>query len=111
MISRDMENILEKRWQISKRLTAEAALGLAGYPALLQQVLFNRGLGTAEESKRFLAALPPESNDPFGMKGMEAAVDRLSFAIKNGDPIVVYGDYDADGVTATALLLNNLQAL
>ena len=42
---------------------------------------------------------------------MEAAVDRLSFAIKNGEPIVVYGDYDADGVTATALLLNSLQGL
>ena len=105
-----METILEKHWQVSSKITPEAAQGLSGYPALLQQVLFNRGLGTAEESKRFLAALPPESNDPFGMKGMEAAVDRLSFAIKNGDPIVVYGDYDADGVTATALLLNSLQA-
>lgn len=111
MITQNMENILEKRWQIANRLTAEAGRSLAGYPALLQQVLFNRGIRTVEESKRFLAALPPENNDPFKIKGMEAAVDRLSSAIKNGEPIVVYGDYDADGVTATALLLNSLQSL
>src|SRR3990172_8026083 len=106
-----MEHIIEKHWQVSSKLTAEASEGLAGYPSLLKQVLFNRGLGTAQESKHFLAALPPDNNDPFKMKGMEAAFDRLSSAIKKGEPIVVYGDYDADGVTATALLLNSLQAL
>ncbi|MEX2143454.1 MAG: single-stranded-DNA-specific exonuclease RecJ [Anaerolineales bacterium] len=106
-----MENILEKQWQISTKLSAEAAAGLSGYPALLQQVLFNRGIATADGCKRFLAALPPDDNDPLKIKGMAAAVDRLAFAIHNAEPIVIYGDYDADGVTATALLLTCLQGL
>jgi single-stranded-DNA-specific exonuclease len=102
---------LEKHWLILSKLTAEADQNLAGYPPLLRQALFNRGLGTAEDSKRYLAALPPELNDPMRMKGMGAAVDRLAYAIRNGESIIVYGDYDADGVTATALLMNTIQGL
>lgn len=104
-------NILEKNWLIASKLTPEADQNLSGYPPLLRQVLFNRGLGTAEDSQRFLAARPLEVSDPFQIKGMEAAVDRLVFAIEHGESIVVYGDYDADGVTATALLVQSLQAL
>ena len=103
--------ILEKHWQIEAKLTPEADSNLAGYPPLLRQVLFNRGLGTADESQRYLAALPPLIIDPLKMKDMEAAIDRLASAIQNGERIIVYGDYDADGVTATALLLLCIQAL
>ncbi|MEX1248077.1 MAG: single-stranded-DNA-specific exonuclease RecJ [Anaerolineales bacterium] len=102
---------LAKHWLILNKLTPQADQNLAGYPPLLRQALFNRGLGTAEESKRYLAALPPEVNDPFRMKGMGTAVDRLVHAIQSGETVIVYGDYDADGVTATALLLHTIQAL
>ncbi len=102
---------LEKTWQIANRITPEADQNLSGYPALLRQVLFNRGLATSEESQRFLAALAPSVSDPLLMKGMAAAVERIERAIKQNEPIVVYGDYDADGVTATALLVQCLKAL
>jgi len=102
---------LEKTWQIASRITAEADQNLAGYPTLLRQVLFNRGLATSETSQRFLAALAPDVNDPMLIKNMGAAVDRIVRAIKEGESIVVYGDYDADGVTATALMVQCLQAL
>lgn len=101
---------LEKTWQIATRITAEADQNLAGYPNLLRQVLFNRGHATLEVSQRFLAALAPEVNDPMLIKNMDTAVDRIERAIKQGEPIVVYGDYDADGVTATALMVQCLLA-
>ncbi|MDA1329834.1 MAG: single-stranded-DNA-specific exonuclease RecJ [Chloroflexi bacterium] len=100
---------MEKRWQIAKSISPEAEKNLEKYPALLRQVLFNRGLADQQSAMDFLAALSPES-DPFQMKGMGAAVDRLASAIKHGEAIVVYGDYDADGVSATALLSHSLEA-
>lgn len=102
---------IEKHWLIANKLTPEADLNLGAYPNLLRQILFNRGFATAEECKRFLHALPLEGNDPAKMKNMAAAADRLARAIRHGEQIVVYGDYDADGVTATALLLSTLRAL
>jgi len=104
-------NILEKHWQIHPHITPEAEKNLAGFPPFLRQVLFNRGFGTAEESNRFLAALPVDSIHHGKIKGLGAAVDRLAFAIAHGESIVVYGDYDCDGVTATALLCQCLLAL
>lgn len=104
-------NILEKHWQISPRITPEAEKNLAGYPAFLRQVLFNRGFGTAEDSNRFLAAMPVDPIHHAKIKGLGAAVDRLAYAIAHGESIVVYGDYDCDGVTATALLCQCLLAL
>lgn len=102
---------LEKIWQIAEKISPEADANLAQHSPLLRQVLFNRKHHTAEAAQRYLGALPPEGNDPMRMKGMAAAVDRLEAAIHNGEQIVVYGDYDADGVTATALLVQSLQSL
>ena len=110
-ISSTASKRLEKQWQIASRITLEAEKNLAGYPPFLRQVLFNRGIATAEGSKRFLAALPTDNNDPFGIKGIEAAVERIELAIRQKDQIVIYGDYDADGVTATALMVQCLQSL
>jgi single-stranded-DNA-specific exonuclease len=99
---------MQKRWQIAPPLTAEAEENLAKYPRILRQVLFNRGLADHRAATDFLAALPPK-NDPLLLSGMEAAVDRLAHAIAQGEQIVVYGDYDADGVSATALLAYSLE--
>jgi single-stranded-DNA-specific exonuclease len=104
-------NVLEKHWQIQPSITPEADQNLAKYPPFLRQVLFNRGFGTADESNRFLAALPTDSSHHEKIKGLGAAVDRLMYAIAHGESIVVYGDYDCDGVTATALLCQCLLAL
>ncbi len=100
-----------KRWVVAPKITPQAAEALAAFPPVLQQILFNRGLGTDADARAFLRAQPNFNNDPFQMIGMQAAVDRIRFALDHHEPIAVYGDYDVDGVTATALLVEALQKL
>jgi single-stranded-DNA-specific exonuclease len=73
-------------------------------------LLYNRDLSTPSEVQAFLKGDWPEDN-PFRLKGMNEAVTRLRQAIRQRDPIAIYGDFDADGVTATALLVETLSAL
>ncbi|PIV26375.1 MAG: single-stranded-DNA-specific exonuclease RecJ [Anaerolineae bacterium CG03_land_8_20_14_0_80_58_20] len=101
----------KNRWLLQTPLTPEADAALAAHPPLLRQILFNRGIATAAEADAFLRAEPNFSTDPFQMKGMRVAVDRIQAALANREPIAVYGDYDVDGVTATALLVQALRAL
>ncbi len=96
---------IEKRWQIASRITAKAEEALHGYPPILRQILFNRGYAAHAEARAFLEAQPPFDTDPFQLSGVAEAVDRLRSAIEKGEKIAIYGDYDVDGVTATALFL------
>jgi len=98
-----------KRWLIPPPLTPEADSNLAAFPPLLKQILFNRGYATDAEARAFLKAAPDFNTDPFQMTGMRAAVDRIRFAIEQREPVAIYGDYDVDGVTATALLVQTLR--
>jgi single-stranded-DNA-specific exonuclease len=91
----------------------------AGYAAqfpqldpLVAQLLFNRGLLTPESVTAFFdpGARPLDPLDAPGMAGLPETVERLARAVRDGEPIAVYGDYDADGVTATALLVIALRA-
>ena len=100
-----------KRWFISPPLTPQAKEALAAFPPILQQLLFNRGYGTDAEARAFLRAEANFDTSPFQMTGMEAAVGRILYALEQHEPIAIYGDYDVDGVTATALLVQTLQAL
>lgn len=100
-----------KRWQIFPLITPEADKSLIEFPQPLRQILFNRGYPTSTAALDFLAARPPAGSDPFNLLGMGSAVDRLSSAIKNQEKIAIYGDYDADGVTATALMVQVLSTL
>ncbi|UYN92135.1 MAG: single-stranded-DNA-specific exonuclease RecJ [Anaerolineales bacterium] len=102
---------LEKIWKVADLITPEADSALGAYPGLLRQILFNREHATPEAAKSYLGALPPEGNDPLRIKDMGRAVDRIEHAIRNQELVAVYGDYDADGVTATALLVQAIQAL
>lgn len=100
-----------KRWVISSPITPAAAEALVRFPPILKQILFNRGLGNYDEARDYMRAVPNFNTDPFQLTGMESAVDRILFAIHHHEPIAVYGDYDVDGVTATALLVDALNAL
>src|SRR5512139_1749850 len=100
-----------KRWVISPPITPEAEEALVRFPPILKQILFNRGLANYEEARAFLRAAPSFDTNPFQLTGMEATVDRIIFAIRNSEPIAVYGDYDVDGVTATALLVDALTSV
>ena len=100
-----------KRWQIAPTLSPQANESLAKFPVILRQVLFNRGYPTDAKASAFLKAEADFDTDPFQMTGMNEAVERIRYAIEHKEPIAVYGDYDVDGVTATALLVQTLQAL
>ena len=70
----------------------------------LIELLFSRGFDSEEKISRFLEPDFENFYDPFLMKGMREAVDRINIAIENDEKVVVYGDYDADGVCASAIL-------
>jgi single-stranded-DNA-specific exonuclease len=99
------------RWNISPLLTPQANESLSGFPPVLRQVLFNRGYASEVEAKAFLKAETIFEPSPLQLKGMQATVERIQHAIAEREPVVIYGDYDVDGVTATALLVQVLKAL
>lgn len=76
---------------------------------LLVQVLYHRGLTSARAIAAFLAGEHAVRENPYRLRDMAVAVTRILRAIELGETICVYGDFDADGVTATALLVNALQ--
>ena len=100
-----------KRWVIAPPITSQADEALAKFPPILRQIVFNRGMGTDAEARAFLKAEPNSNTDPFQLIGMAATVDRIRYALDHNEPIAIYGDYDVDGVTATALLVDALRAL
>lgn len=77
----------------------------AGISPLQAQILFRRGIDTPGTARRFLSPRLADLTSPGLLKDMDRAVDRVLRAARGGLPITVYGDYDADGLTATALLV------
>lgn len=113
-----------KQWQTAPKISPEFAGSQPEYSPALLQLLSNRGLKTSEAIRTFLTdALDPalvlaigETNnchlyDPFLFRHMDAAATLIIDHIKKGNRIVVYGDYDADGVTASVVLLEALNIL
>ncbi len=98
-----------KRWDIAPAVPRRQLDRLTHLHPLLVQILFNRGVTDPEDVDAFLNGRV-RFDDPFRMKGIPAAVTRVRAAIRAGEPIVVYGDFDADGVTSTALLVQALAA-
>lgn len=101
----------DKHWNIPPRITPEADSALAAFPPLLRQVLYNRGFADDPSARAFLRGEPNINTDPFQLTDMRAAVERIRFAVQTNEPIAIYGDYDVDGVTATALLVEALKNL
>ncbi|MGF7045932.1 single-stranded-DNA-specific exonuclease [Paenibacillus sp. DS2015] len=72
---------------------------------LLASLLVNRGINTVEEATLFLKGSMEDLHDPFLMLGMTEAVPRIQKAIESEEHILIYGDYDADGVSSTSLMI------
>ena len=70
----------------------------------MRQLLFNRGITTAESALAYLGAESPTDTNPFALKDMDKAVMLIHEAVENNQKIAIYGDYDTDGVTSSALL-------
>lgn len=76
---------------------------------LLAKVFLSRGIEEEEYIEKFLNPSMDDLHDPFLLKDMEKAVDRIIDAVKNGERIVIFGDYDVDGVTSTSILYDFLK--
>jgi single-stranded-DNA-specific exonuclease len=99
------------RWAIPALDTQQveslrAALRI-GAPAAT--VLVHRGLGDASRARRFLAPSLDELHDPFALRDMQRALDRLQKAIRGGERILIYGDYDVDGTTSVVILTKAIE--
>ena len=102
-----------QRWRLraaDEELARRLAAGL-GAPPLLARLLAQRGIASAGEARLFLDAPLTGLHDPFGMKGMAEAADHLAGEVERGAPIGIYGDYDVDGITATALMVRFFSSL
>ena len=103
-------SLQSKRWRIAPPVSAEDLSRFPDLPPLLVQLLHNRKIHDPGEVRAFLEGQTTE-HSPFELKGMHEAVGRLREAVRSGESIAVYGDFDTDGVTATALLVQALSAV
>jgi single-stranded-DNA-specific exonuclease len=95
-------------WSTRPLAAPEELAHLPSLPPLAAQVLWNRGLRDAAAAEDFLHPDYRRLADPLAMKGMAAATARVARALAQGEPVTVYGDFDADGVTAATLLVQAL---
>lgn len=98
---------LNRRWIIHEPIPSEIDQALSTFPPFFRQILFARGIEDEFQAKSFLYE-QIEDDNPFNLKGMQGAVERIFWAADHDEKVVVYGDYDVDGVTATALLVSVL---
>jgi len=104
---------VKARWHICPR-PAELSDKLCrqlDIPPLVAQLLIKRGITDSREGERFLSPSLKHLHDPFLMKDMSKGVERVIKALKHGEKITIYGDYDVDGITACALLVDFLRSL
>lgn len=102
----------KNKWQLRPAINQEKSDNFPELNRIVLQLLDNRGLSTKEEIDAFLYPSYDEHIlDPFLFHDMKGAVERLLLAIDRREKVMVYGDYDADGVCASAILSTTLQAL
>ncbi len=99
------------RWNVLPSAPAQYLSGISGFPPLIAQLLFNRGLTEPAQLESFITADERLSYDPFLLPDMAQAVARVYRALLGGENIAVYGDFDTDGITATVLLVQGLSSL
>ena len=105
----------KSRWVLKQiedsRSAQDFSRDLNDLPIELAQSLILRGVDTVSKAKQFFRAGLGDLHDPFLMKGMELAVSRLESAIDSKERIIVYGDYDVDGTTSTAVMTSFLKTM
>ncbi|MEQ9231199.1 MAG: single-stranded-DNA-specific exonuclease RecJ, partial [Cyclobacteriaceae bacterium] len=103
---------MEKRWILKNEGNPDSVEALAmdlNVSPTLASILVQRGISNYNEAKKFFRPSLNELHDPFFMKDMDKAVNRLCDAVFNGEKILVYGDYDVDGTTAVATVFSFLK--
>ncbi|MCB0266250.1 MAG: single-stranded-DNA-specific exonuclease RecJ, partial [Calditrichaeota bacterium] len=98
---------MESRWVIDQNVDEVAVDHLAkelGIPPVLARILLKRGIDCFDKAKIYFNPNLDRLHDPFLMLDMDLATQRLHKALENGEKIMVYGDYDVDGVCGSSLL-------
>lgn len=94
-----------QKYTVREAPSSEVEKNLLGYSSLLRHLLYGRGLTSAEEAEKFLnPSYDRHTHDPFLMKGMEQAVERILRAMQNNERIAIFSDYDADGIPGAVVL-------
>ena len=88
-----------QQWQVAPTAPTDHLTRFSHMPRQVAQILFNRGITDPAEAEQFIAA-KWENDNPFMMKDVDKAVTRLRQAVRSGETITVYGDFDADGVAS-----------
>ena len=105
---------INKRWVVKPQgdtPTVERLSAALGIAPVLANLLVQRGIDTVEKVDKFFNPSLADLHDPFLMKDMDKAVERIGQAVRNGEKIMVYGDYDVDGTTAVALVYKFLRQI
>ena len=105
---------IEKRWVVKPQGDPATVAMLAtelGISPVLANLLVQRGIDTVEKANKFFKPDLSDLHDPFLMKDMDRAVERVEQAVKRGEKIMIYGDYDVDGCTAVALVYKFLRQI
>ncbi len=102
---------MQKKWRVKPKIPAEQLSNYNNSDPFLSQLLYNRGLVEKQKTEEFLNPEYERLHSPFLFMDMQKAVDRIWQAIEQGEKICVYGDYDADAITANAVLLNTFRYL
>ena len=103
---------MKKRWVVKDQgdiAVVRQLAGVLGVSGSLANLMVQRNITTADEAQSFFKPSLDYLHDPFLMKDMDIAVERISTAVKKNEKILVYGDYDVDGTTAVALMYSFLK--
>src|SRR3989337_4475927 len=101
-----------KVWQVAQPAPDDVVQKFPEYSRLISQLLFNRGLDAQEKIDEFFDAdYSAHMHDPYLFRDMEKAVERILLAIEKKEKIVIYGDYDADGISSSVILYSALSLL
>ena len=109
--SSSQKGIMEKRWILpatDNEALVNALAAELGLSPLIARLLLGRGVSVPADARRFLSPALADLHDPFLLPDMDKTIDRLDQALRQGQRIMIYGDYDVDGITATALLVKGL---
>lgn len=99
-----------KVWKLHPKAPA-LEMGRWDIPPVIFQVLYNRGITTSTQLEAFLEPARYYPTDPYELPGISPAVERILAAQKHGEGVGIFGDFDVDGVTGTAIVAEGLQAL
>lgn len=100
-----------KKWEVAPAVPTQILSEATSIHPALVQILYNRGISNAQDMRAFMGSRYMGEDDPFLLADMEVAANRILRALEHDETVVIYGDFDADGVTSTVLMLEALWGL